>query len=484
MKLGRQGVDGNLNMLHAWESCVLWWKARSTRSINQQILLTTLLVGGLTVLVHLATAAKELVIAYRFGTADELDAFLIASLLPSVAVAVLGGSFSTAILPLYIEIQYHDGRQAAYETYTNVLTLAIGMLLLASTLFGLFMVPLLSIADIGFSPEKLRLTSWLFLLTLPTLLIKGITSIWSAVLNADNHFFSAAVIPVVTPVMMIVALAEKGQEWGIYTLVIGAVAGSLLEAILLAWHLSRLGIPVLPRWNGWTPASTRVMRQYGSLVAGAALMSSTTLVDQAMAATLGPGSVAALNYGGKVVSFTIAAGAMALGTTVLPHFSRMAAASDWRGLKHTLWTYIKWIVVATVPLMIVIVAFSEPIVRLIFERGAFAAADTGIVSRVQGFLIVQLPFYVIGILMVRLISSLKANSVLVWGCMLNFCLNVVLNYLLMQSLQVAGIALSTVIVIVVSVLYLGSKLFRILNKLERASTGVLVQGLTRGTVKA
>jgi putative peptidoglycan lipid II flippase len=459
MTVGGKAID-------ALERCVLWWKWRSSASINQQILLATLLVGGLTVLVHVATAGKELLIAYHFGTTDELDAFLIASLLPNLAVAVLGGSFSSAVLPFYIEIQQRDGRRAAYETYTNVLTVAIAILLMASTLFGLFIVPLLSVADIGFSPEKLRLTSWLFVLTLPTLLIKGITSIWSAVLNADNRFGSATFIPVVTPVMIIVALIEKGQEWGIYTLVIGALGGSLLEAILLAWRLSQLSIPVLPRWNGWTPVLSRVMCQYGSLVAGAVLMSSTTLVDQAMAATLGPGSVAALNYGGKVVSFTIAAGAMALGTAVLPHFSRMVAASDWSGLRHTLRTYVKWIAMATVPLTIAVIAFSEPLVRVMFQRGAFLAADTEVVSRVQAFLILQLPFYVTGILVVRLISSLKANFVLVWGCVLNFIVNVVLNYVLMQWLEVAGIALSTSVVYLVSLVYLSVMLFRILKRFE------------------
>jgi putative peptidoglycan lipid II flippase len=453
---------------------VLWWRTGSNRSINQQIFLTTLTVGILGVVVHLATAAKELLIAYRFGTADELDAFLIAVLLPNLAIAVLASSFSSAVLPLYIEVQRRDGRQAAYEVYTNVLTVAIGIFLAATLFFMIFLVPLLSVVNIGFSPEKLLLTRWLFVLTLPILLIKGIGSLWSAVLNADNRFFSASVIPVATPALTIVLLLEKGREWGIYTLVIGIVGGALLEAIMLAWHLARLDIPLLPRWNGWTSALTAVMRQYGSLVAGAALMSSTALVDQAMAATLGPGSVAALNYGGKVFSFTVVAGAMALGTAVLPHFSRMVSASDWSGLRHTLRTYMAWILFATVPLTIAIVALSEPLVRVIFQRGAFAVEDTELVGRVQAFLVLQLPFYVIGILFVRLISSLKANAVLMGGAMINVGLNIVLNYILMQWLQVAGIALSTSIVICVSALYLVRKLSRILKDLEGSTTEAFV----------
>jgi putative peptidoglycan lipid II flippase len=195
-------------------------------------------------------------------------------------------------------------------------------------------------------------------------------------------------------------------------------------------------------------------------------MSSTMLVDQAMGAMLGPGSVAALSYGGKVVSFVTVVGATALGTTVLPHFSRMVAVSDWQGIRNTVRTYIKWILLTTVPLMVAVATFSESLVRLIFQRGAFAVGDTEVVSRVQAFLILQLPFYVINILLVRLISSLKANSVLMWGCVINFIVNVVLNYVLMQWLQIAGIALSTSVVYLVSVAYLSVMLLRVLEQCE------------------
>src|SRR5687768_18544986 len=72
-------------MIHVLQAYIPRWKAWSKRSVNHQILVATLVVGGLTFLVHVATAAKELLTAFRFGTADELDAFLIAFLMPSFA---------------------------------------------------------------------------------------------------------------------------------------------------------------------------------------------------------------------------------------------------------------------------------------------------------------------------------------------------------------------------------------------------------------
>jgi putative peptidoglycan lipid II flippase len=142
-----------------------------------------------------------------------------------------------------------------------------------------------------------------------------------------------------------------------------------------------------------------------------------------------------------------------LGTAVFPHFSRMVAASDWAGIRHTLKTYIYLILLVTIPLTLILVYFSEPLVRLFFERGAFTLADTWRVSQVQALFLLQIPFYFLGILMVRLISSLNMNHILMQAAIINLLSKIVLNYLFMQRLGAAGIALSTTLVYAVSFIY-------------------------------
>jgi putative peptidoglycan lipid II flippase len=189
------------------------------------------------------------------------------------------------------------------------------------------------------------------------------------------------------------------------------------------------------------------------MVAGAFFMSSTSLVDQSMAAMLGAGSVSTLNYGGKVLTLILGIGSVSLGTAVFPHFSRMVAASDWASIRHTLKTYIYLILLVTIPLTLILVYFSEPLVRLFFERGAFTSADTWRVSQVQALFLLQVPFYFLGILMVRLISSLKMNRILMQAAIINLFLKIIFNYLFMQRLGAAGIALSTTLVYAVSFIY-------------------------------
>ena len=455
-------IDAQHGYLHRWNR---WRRV----SVNREILSATVAVGVLTAIVHVVTAAKDIIIAYQFGTADVLDAYLIAVLLPSSAVSIMAGSFASAFMPTYISLLLREGHEAAEQLLQSLMTWTYLLLAGMATVLALAAPVIVPFLGSGFSTEKLALTRSLLLMLLPVLVLKGLATVWTAVLNAGGRFSVAAGIPIFTPVVTVALLLVKGHQWGIYALVIGTVCGAVVETVILIWHLRRLKIPVTPRWGGWSPAIAEVRGQYGSMVVGAFLMSSVVLVDQAMAAMLGAGSVSALNYGAKMTSFVTVVTATALGTAVLPHFSRMVAVADWEGIHHTVRTYFKWILFITVPLTIATAALSEPLVRLIFQRGAFTAADTELVGRVQFFLVLQLPFYFTSILIVRLISSLKRNFLLMWGAVINFVINVVLNYIFIQRFQVAGIALATSIVAIASSIYLMLMLSRILKKESNGS---------------
>ncbi len=193
------------------------------------------------------------------------------------------------------------------------------------------------------------------------------------------------------------------------------------------------------------------------MISASFILSSTSMINQGMAAMLGPGSVAALNYGNKLIAVPIGLATTALGTAVIPYFSRMVARNDWVGVRHTLKHFLRAIFVAAIPLTILLILISEPVVRIIYQRGSFTEADTHLVAQIQVLFALQIPFYVAGILVVRLISSALANHILLIGNIISVVLSVFLNYLFIKILGVAGIALST------SCVYLGSFLFLYLS---------------------
>ena len=169
-------------------------------------------------------------------------------------------------------------------------------------------------------------------------------------------------------------------------------------------------------------------------------------------------------YGSKAATLLLGIGSVVVSTAVLPHFSRMIAVRDFIGVRHTLKTYAQIILLLTVPLTAILMYYSEPMVRLFLQRGAFTEADTYLVGQFQAIYLLQVPLYMLGILCVRLISSFKASHLLLWGTIINLILSIILNYLFALWFQVAGIALATSLMYLISMIYLLCSAKRLINK--------------------
>ena len=198
----------------------------------------------------------------------------------------------------------------------------------------------------------------------------------------------------------------------------------------------------------------RVVQEYGASVAGTAMMASTVVIDQAMATWLGDSQVSALALGSKVIAFVLMLAAGSLSTAAIPYASQLAAAGDAASLKALADRFLKWVMLATVPLVALLVLFAHPIIAVVFQRGAFDAKDTELVAAVHAAFAFQIPFYVMNVLLLRLIAALRANTIILQGAAINFVVNIVGNFVLMQVWCVVGIAVATVLVYVASFAFL------------------------------
>jgi len=426
------------------------WREWATVSVNRKIFRAALSVAVMAGLVSVGMVVREITIAAWFGTSDALEAYLIAVLMPTYVINVVGSAFSSSVIPAFVHVRENEGRDAAQGLFSHIMTLSALLLALVTVALGTSGWWLLPVIGSAFSAEKIELTRVLFYLVLPLIILNGLSQVWSSVLNAGERFVLAAVAPIAEPLAVIAALFVVGDRWGIFALVSGSLVGCAIQMTVLATALRRHGMVLRPRWNGMDPGTRLVVHQYLVLLAGCLVQNSGLVIDQAMAAMLGPGSVAAINYGNKVVGALQTVGAMALGTAVMPYFSRLSAAGDLDGLRNVLTTYTKLILVTTVPVTIVLIAVSEPLVQLIFQRGAFTAADTELVAYVQAMFLIQLPFFTLGILGVRLLSARFRNFAVATIATVNAILKVGLNYILMSFMGVGGIALATSVVYMAS----------------------------------
>ena len=410
---------------------------------GKTILRNTLLIGALLLAGRLAMLARELVVAQDFGRGDEVEAFVIATLVPLLLLSVVGTAFGYAFVPTYIRVREASGREAAQRVVRSVsawtlLALAAGVA--ALTALGPWLLPLLAG---NFDAPKLALAERLFVALAPFTLLSGLAAIWTAVLNAEESFALPALAAILEPAAGIAALVVAGPALGIYALALGAAVGAGLQAAMLAAALHARGVAWRPRLLALDAESVQVLRQCAPMVLSSLIAGGVALVDNAMAATLEPGSVAALTYGRRLVDALVGVAALALGTAVFPYFSRLVARADWQQCRESLMTFSAVVFAAALAFTLAIGAFSGPLVAALFERGRFTAEDTAIVSQIQLLYALQMPFFVAGAIGNRMVSALQRNGFFVYSSLGLLGLKAAFNAALIPSLGVPGIALAT-----------------------------------------
>jgi putative peptidoglycan lipid II flippase len=435
-------------------------------SINRRIFRAAAIVTIAGVLVKMVATLKEFVVAGAFGRSDAMDAFLIAFLVPGLLVNLFSESMNQALIPTLVRVREQEGQDKAQQLLSSALIwtcmlLAVGSLAMAllARLFFPIVVP-------HFSPAKLLLTEAMFYALLPVVLIAGIASNCTAVLNTFDRFAWPALAPMATPLTIMLGAWLLSPRVGIWSLVYTNLAGALIHALLMIGMMHRHGYRFDLRWHGASAATREVAAQYGPILLSGLVASGGLLVDQGMAASLNSGSVATLAYANRFVSVILNLLAGAIATAVTPYFSQLVARRDWAGCRHTMNTYVGLTALVTVPLMLAMIFGSHWMIRLTFQHGVFGPQDTAAVAPVQAMYAIQLPFYVVSRVFYRYLVAIRRTSLILYCGVINLVLDVILNLILMRWFGVAGIALATSLWTVSTFVFLWFWAYRLLPQGE------------------
>ncbi len=404
---------------------------------------SAIVIGFITILARLFSFGREVAAAAVFGVGADLDVFLIAYLAPSFVFFAILACAGPAIIPALVNARQHSGEQGLRAIIANANGAALigfcGLGLLCAVASPLYLPLLVT----HLAPEKMALAQlWLLLLCLLVPLF-GFAALWTAIANAHGSLALPACVPVLSPVVTIIMLFNYAQDHGAWAFVNGTLLGAVLEFGVMGMLLFRRGLLVAPRLK-FSPDGG-FERAFATLFAGAALMGLIPATGQAMAASIGTGSITGYIFGGRLVSLTGSAGALALGAAVLPAFARMAADADWRSLRQLARRCVLLTLALALPLCAGISWFSLPIVEIMFQRGQFSSDDANMVAGVQSYLILQIPFYLGWIILARVLATLGRDKVLLLLSAGTVLLNLTLNYFFMQAWGAQGIAAATAV---------------------------------------
>ena len=412
-------------------------------SVNRRIFRAAAAVAAAGILVKVAATFKEITVAGVYGRSDAMDAFLAAALIPGLLINLISESMNQALVPTLVRVREHEGHEQAQQLLSSSMLWMCVLLAAVSAAMAIGARGFFPLIASHFAAEKLALAERLFYGLLPVVLITGIASNCTAVLNTFDRFALPALANVATPLAIIFGSLLLGARCGIWAMVYAMLAGALLHAAVVVGMMDAHGYRFRLRWYGMTEATRQVGRQYGPVLLSGVVASGGLLVDQSMAAMLPAGSVSTLVYASRFVSVVLTLLAGAVSTAVTPYFSRMVAHQDWAGCRSTLRTWVRLTLLVSAPLAASLMAGSHLLIRIALQHGAFGPRDTAAVTPVLAMYALQIPFFVSSRVFYRFLLAIRRADLILYCGILNLVLDIVLNVILMRLFGVAGIALAT-----------------------------------------
>ena len=173
-------------------------------------------------------------------------------------------------------------------------------------------------------------------------------------------------------------------------------------------------------------------------------MGGCLVVDQLMATLAGEGAVAIINFGNRLTLGLISVSVI-IWTVLYPYFIKFVSMNDYKSLRKSLGIFSFLIVTFLVPLCGGLALFSEEIISILYERGAFVKKDTIIVANIQMFYFLHIPLYVLCMICVRVANALENTQIILIGNIILLTLNIILNLLFIDQYGVIGIPLATLV---------------------------------------
>jgi len=360
-------------------------------------------VGGLTMVSRVLGFARDILIAAALGSGAVADAFFVAFRFPNLFRRLFGeGAFNAAFVPLFAKRLEGEGEAPARQFAEEALSVLFTALLLFSVVLMLAMPWLMVALAPGFvaDPAKYQLAVTLTQIAFPYLLCMSLVALLSGILNSLHRFWAAAAAPILLNIVLIAAIStaivlgySERPEAGMI-LATGVLIAGFAQLAMLWIAVRRAGIRLSLRWPRHTPGVKRLV-QLGipGLISGG--ITQINIVVGTIIASLQAGAVSFLYYADRLYQLPLGIVGVAIGVVLLPELSRRLRAGDIEAAHDSQNRSLEFALLLTVPAAVALGVAAEPIIRVLFERGAFSPADTTATSYALAAFAIGLPAFVL-----------------------------------------------------------------------------------------
>ncbi|MDO8837505.1 MAG: murein biosynthesis integral membrane protein MurJ [Parvibaculum sp.] len=435
-------------------------------------------IGATTMVSRLLGFLRDVMMASALGTGPIADAFFVAFRFPNMFRSIFAeGAFNAAFVPLFSKRLEGEGRAAARRFAEDAMSVLLVALLILTIAAELAMPWIMLAFAPGFAedPAKFDLAVQLTRIAFPYLLFISLTALQAAILNSLGRFFPGAAAPVMLNVTLIGAilfLIPLTDNPGV-ALSWGVAAAGVVQFAWLAISLWRAGFVLRLRVPKLTPDVRRLFRLgVPGVIAGG--ITQVNLTIGTIIASLQAGAVSWLYYADRIYQLPLAVIGIAIGIVLLPDLSRRLRAGDGAGAANAQNRAIEFGMLLTVPAAVGIGMLAFDIIGVLFERGAFTAADTQATALALIVYAAGLPAFVLIKIFQPAYFAREDTQTPLRFAAVSIIVNIAASIVLFQFIGYVGIAVGTVLSAWTNV---GQLSFRLWRRGEFAADAALARAL-------
>jgi putative peptidoglycan lipid II flippase len=436
-------------------------------------------IGGLTLVSRVLGMVRDMLMARYVGAGLASDAFLIAWRLPNLFRALFAeGAFAAVFVPMFNRrmteaeaAQAESGRAAAVDFASQILSVLFPFLLLFTALMMLATGPIVWAMTGGFpdgGPEKFALASHLTQITFPYLGLISLVSLLGGILNSLNRFWVNAAAPVLLNICMIAALLffrGDSQIATAETQAIAVTASGVMQLLWLIWSCRRAGVVLRLALPKLSPDVKRLLWLIGPAAIGQGAIQFNLLISTSLAARfLNQGAVSYLYYADRLNQLPLGLIGIGIGTAILPLLSRQISSDNAEAAAGTQNRAMELALFLSLPAAVALIVSATPLIRGVFEHGAFTSADTiGTASALAAFSFGVPAYVLIKVLTPGFYARQDTKTpvrLAVISMLVNLAGNLTLIFYLGKTWGHVGVAISTAIAAWVNVILLYVTLHR------------------------
>ncbi len=457
-------------------------------SENSKVVKAAGIVGALTMVSRVFGLVRDMVIAAFFGASWMTDAFWIAFRIPTTLSRLLGeGSLTASFVPVFTEYLHKKTKDEALDLAYNAFTILSIILTFVSVLGIIFSPFIISIIGYGFisDPRQFALAVFLNRLMFPYIFIISLGALCMGILNSFRRFASPALSPVMWNISIIAAALGLRSFFAepITALAVGVLIGGMLQLALQWPFLRKCGVKLKFRFNFRHPGLKQIGLLMIPAMLGAGITTINVFVSSTLASMLPGGSVTYLFYADRIMELPLGVFAIAIGTAVLPSFSRHVAAGNMDELKSSISFSLRLMLFLTIPSTFALMALNLPIISVLFQRGAFNTQAAIYTSQALFFYGMGLWAFSIVRVFVQSFYSLQDAKWPMRAAIIAFVINLIFSLALMYPMKHKGLALANSLSAVFNVFILSFVLRRKIGKFLDSSFYIsILKIITSGVI--